>query len=409
MIDITPLVDFLRSSEKEMVDLEKILTSKKALAPENGGDGEMEKCRVLEDWLKANGFSDIQHFDAPDSRVSSKVRPNLVVTIPGEKDDYVIWVMAHLDVVPTEDCSLWHSDPWTVVEKDGKIFGRGVEDNQQGLVSMVFAALAFIKNGKKPVHTVKLLFAADEEVGSKYGVTYLIHNTSIFSKNDIVLIPDGGDCKGETIEIAEKNLLWLKIHVKGEQTHGSRPDQGKNACLAANDLSLRLNGLESVFSNVDALFEPPYSTFQPTMRLANVSGINIIPGEDVFCMDLRILPCYSLDEVLAAVEECCAQTEEKFGVEVCYEIPQKSESPATNEKSLVVEKLKGAIKKAHGIEARTIGIGGGTVGAELRRAGMDCAVWSTLDERAHTPNEYCIVKNIVTDAETLVWLFADND
>ena len=408
-MDTAYLIDFLRGSENEMVSLEKILTSKKALAPENGGDGEAEKCKALEDWLKANGFSNLQRFDAPDSRVSSKIRPNLVVTIHGEKDDYAIWVMAHLDVVPTGDLSLWKTDPWTVVEKDGRLFGRGVEDNQQGLVSMVFAALAFLKSGKKPVHTVKLLFAADEEVGSKYGVTYLIKNTQIFSDNDIVLIPDGGDSKGETIEIAEKNLLWLKIHVQGEQTHGSRPDQGKNACLAANDLSLRLNGLEGVFSNRDKMFEPPYSTFQPTMRLANVSGINIIPGEDVFCMDMRILPCYSLDEVLAAVEECCAQTEEKYGVEVCYEIAQKSESPATDGNSLVVKKLKNAIKKAHGITARTIGIGGGTVGAELRRAGIDCAVWSTMDERAHTPNEYCIVKNIVTDAETLVELFAEEE
>ena len=405
------LRNFVRGSKRQMVELESLLTRCKALAPENGGDGELEKCTALEKWLCENGFSGgnvkIERFDAPDCRVSSKIRPNLVVTVPGKSDDFSVWVMAHLDVVPCGDLSLWSGDPWTVVEKDGKLYGRGVEDNQQGLVSAVFAALAYIKNGAVPAHTVKLLFAADEEVGSEYGVIWLLKNTALFRKNDLVLIPDGGDSKGETIEIAEKNLLWLKVHVHGKQAHGSRPDQGNNACTAASDLLLRLHNLEQFFNRKDALFEPPVSTFQPTMRLANVSGINIIPGEDTFCMDCRILPCYTLDEVLSAVEQCCTQIEEEYGVEVCYEIPQKSESPATPKDSPVVKKLSSAIYRAHGIQARTIGIGGGTVGAELRREGIACAVWSTLDECAHMPDEYCIIENIVKDAETLIEFFSE--
>lgn len=406
-INTIKLHEFLKDSSTQMVELESILTEKKALAPENGGDGELEKCEVLEAWLYKNGFSNIERIDAPDSRVSSKIRPNLIVTIPGISDEYTIWSMAHLDVVPTGDLSLWKTNPWKVTEKDGKIFGRGVEDNQQGLVSSVFAALAYIKNNIKPAHTVKLLFAADEEVGSKYGVIWLLKNTNIFKKNDLVLIPDGGDSNGGTIEIAEKNLLWLRVHVSGKQAHGSRPDQGNNACLAANALSLSLYNLQNVFNKKDSMFEPNYSTFQPTMRLANVSGINIIPGEDTFCMDCRILPCYKLDTVVEAIEECCTQIENEYGVEICYEIPQKSESPATSKDALVVKKLEAAIKKTHGIKARTIGIGGGTVGAELRREGIDCAVWSTLDECAHMPNEYCIIENIIKDAQTLVEFFAD--
>ena len=401
------LFSYIKQNTDKMVELESILTSNPALAPENGGQGEIKKAEALTTWLKNEGINEkyIQRYDAPDKRVESGIRPNLLVTIPGKSDEYSIWVMAHLDVVPTGDLKLWNTDPWKVVEKDGKIYGRGVEDNQQGLVSAVFAGLSLIKNQITPEHTVKLLFMADEEVGSKYGMIWLLHNTDLFKKNDIYLIPDGGDKDGITIEVAEKNILWLKINVKGKQCHGSRPDQGKNACLAACDLSLKLHAMQEFFNKKDSHFEPDYSTFQPTMRLSNVEGVNIIPGEDTFFMDCRILPCYPLSEVLKEVEKRISQTEEKYGVTVSYEIAQQSESPATPDDALVVKKLASAIESVHGLKARTIGIGGGTVGAELRREGMNCVVWSTMDELAHMPNEYCIVENIVKDAMTLTEVF----
>ena len=62
----------------------------------------------------------------------------------------------------------------------------------------------------------------------------------------------------------------------------------------------------------------------------------------------------------------------------------------------------------HGLNAKTIGIGGGTVGAELRREGYPCVVWSTMDECAHMPNEYCIIENIAKDALTLAELFSED-
>ena len=310
-IDTAKLFAFINSSGHDMVALEKLLTSHPALAPENGGDGESEKCEALLTWLAAQGLTNVERYDAPDCRVRNGKRPNAVVTIPGRSDEYTVWVMTHLDVVPVGERTLWHTDPWTVVEKDGILYGRGVEDNQQGLVSTVFAALAYVKNGIVPAHTVKLLFMADEEVGSTYGIKYLLKSQKVFRKQDIIVIPDGGDSKGETIEVAEKNILWLRIHVAGKQTHGSRPDTGHNACLAADALAVSLHDMMLVFNKHDSLFEPDYSTFEPTKRAANVESINIIPGDDIFCMDCRILPCYTLKEVLAEVRRRCDEIEVK--------------------------------------------------------------------------------------------------
>lgn len=404
MKELDTLSAWIQSQVPAMIELQTRLTSIPALAPESGGEGELAKCEDLTLALREMGFSRFERYDAPDTRVSSGIRPNLVVTIPGKDDSRTLWFMAHLDVVPPGELAKWDTDPWKVVQKDGKLYGRGVEDNQQGLVASVFAALAFLKNGMVPAHTVKLLFVADEEVGSAYGIQYLLKNHSLFRPDDLIVIPDGGDDKGETIEVAEKNLLWLRFSTKGKQTHGSRPDQGANAHLAACDLALRLNALEQHFDRRDPLFEPDRSTFQPTKKEANVPNINTIPGDDVFCMDCRILPCYSLDSVRAEVARIAREVEQKHGVAVSWTEEQAVESRATPVDAPVVKALSQAVKTVYGVTARPIGIGGGTVGAYLRNAGFDAVVWSRMDETAHQPNEYCTLENLTGDAHVMAAL-----
>ena len=404
MNELDTLSSWIRSQVPAMVSLQRLLTSIPSMAPESGGEGELSKCEALTSALREAGFSRFERYDAPDARVPSKIRPNLVATIPGKDDSRSVWIMSHLDVVPPGELAKWESDPWTVVVKDGKLYGRGVEDNQQGLVASVFAALSFLKNGIIPACTVKLLFVADEEVGSAYGIQYLLREHDLFRANDLIVIPDGGDEEGATIEVAEKNLLWLRIITKGKQTHGSRPDQGANAHLAACDLALAINGLETLYDRRDSLFEPDRSTFQPTKKEANVPNINTIPGEDVMCMDCRILPCYPLETVRKDLARIASGIEAKHGVSISWTEEQTVESRATPVDAPVVKALSAAIASVYGVTPRPIGIGGGTVGAYLRNAGFDAVVWGRLDETAHQPNEYCKLENLVGDACVLASL-----
>lgn len=174
MSDKSKVFAHIEASVDGIVELESLLTAIPAMAPESGGTGEMKKAEVLVEWLAKKGFTKIERFDAPDDRVPGGFRPNIVATIPGRDDSGRLWIMSHLDVVPEGDRSMWTTDPFTVVRKDGRVYGRGVEDNQQGLASSVFAALALLENGIVPTHTVKLLFVADEEYGSKFGIQHLL-------------------------------------------------------------------------------------------------------------------------------------------------------------------------------------------------------------------------------------------
>jgi succinyl-diaminopimelate desuccinylase len=403
------IFSFIENSAALAVELETELCKRPAISPDNGGEGELDKCEFLEGWLKAQGITQLERFDAPDSRAKGGVRPNLIATISGAEgssgESGRLWIMSHIDVVPPGEASLWNSDPWKLEIADGgkRLIGRGVEDNQQGLCSSVLAALSLVKQGISPSRTVKLLFASDEENGSIYGVDWLIKNhPQLFRKNDLVLIPDAGDEKGSAIEIAEKSHVWAKFITKGKQSHAASPQLGINAYVAAADLTVRLfYGLSEKFSDRDPLFEPDISTFQPTKKEANVPNINTIPGEDVFYCDMRILPRHPVDEVFREVDRIKAEVEAKHGVTVECQIGQRNESPPTSEDSPLVQFLSKSVEEVYRVKTKPIGIGGGTFAAFLRKEGIDCAVWMRIDHTAHQPNEYALLDNILGDAKVM--------
>jgi succinyl-diaminopimelate desuccinylase len=399
---------WLDGSTHAIVELETMLSSMPAIAPDSGGVGEMKKAESLIGWLGAKGIHEIERYDAPDPRVPGGKRPNIVATIPGASDSGRVWIMSHLDVVPEGDRSMWKTDPFKVEFKDGRVYGRGVEDNQQGIVSSIFAVLSIIAAGEMPAHTVKLLFVADEEVGSVYGIQYILKTQSLFRKDDVIIIPDGGNAQGTDIEVAEKNLCWLKLVTKGKQCHGSTPDEGANAFLAACELALAVHDLErTVFTARDGLFSPDRTTLSPTKKEANVPNVNTIPGDDAFYVDMRILPQYPIDQVLAEISKAMRTIEAKHGVKMSYEVVQRNESKATAPDASVVKRLAKSVKEVYGVDAKPIGIGGGTVGAYLRNAGFDSVVWSRLEETAHQPNENAQIANIVGDAKVFASLMLE--
>ncbi|MDR0303023.1 MAG: M20 family metallo-hydrolase [Treponema sp.] len=403
------LFAWIDNAQSLAVELETELTKRPAVSPESGGEGELDKCLFLESWLKTHGITNLERYDAPDSTAKGGIRPNLIATIPGSGDGR-LWIMSHMDVVPPGEEKLWDNDPWTVMRKDdppgARLIGRGVEDNQQGLVASVLAVLSFTKQGLKPNLTIKLLFAADEEVGSAYGIEWLVNNHgALFKKDDMVLVPDGGDIKGEFIEISEKNILWMRFATRGRQAHGSRPDLGENAFIAGSDLAVRLHHeLSAKFGDHDPLFDPDYSTFQPTKKEANVPNINTIPGEDVFYMDMRVLPRHSTELLLAEIDRIKAEVEAKYRVTVTCSQIQLMQSTPTAADAPIVKKLSTAIPEVYHVTPRPVGIGGGTVAAYLRNIGIDCAVWTKTQETLHQPNEYALLDNILGDAKVMALL-----
>lgn len=387
--------------KKEAIWLETELSKIPALGPESDGEGEVKKAAFLKNYLKKIGVTDITEIKAPDKRVPCGYRPNLVAIFPGKVKSPVLWIMAHTDVVPPGDLSKWSGDPWKVRVKGDKIIARGVEDNQQGIVSGLLAVKALKELGITPEIPIGLVLVADEETGSAYGIQYVLKkHKKLFSKNDLIVIPDAGDPKGAMIEVAEKSILWMKFQTTGKQTHGSTPEKGVNAHKAACYLATRLDALYGRFRKVDKVFDPPISTFEPTKKEANVPNVNTIPGEDVLFFDCRILPNYKLADVKKVVAGYVKDTEKKFKVKIKVTYPQEeTAAPPTPVDAPVAKAIGRAMKDLRKRKTNTMGIGGGTVAKFFREAGFYCAVWATLDETAHSPDEYAKLSALLADAK----------
>jgi succinyl-diaminopimelate desuccinylase len=394
---------------EEVISLQKELTSRKALGPDNGGTGEHEKAEYLKGKLKELKPDHLEEIQAPDKRVEEGYRPNLLARWEGDKGSPTVWVLSHMDIVPPGDLALWGGDPYRIRVEGDKIIGRGVEDNQHGIVSSYMAVKAVLETGPRPMRSVGLALVADEETGSEYGLDYVLKNHPHFFKpKDLILVPDGGNEDGTMVEVAEKSMLWIKFTVLGKQCHGSTPEKGRNSLFAAARLIVELAKLKTEFDGQDDLFKPPVSTFEPTKMEANVPNVNTIPGRDVFYMDCRILPQYRVEQVFSYARELASFVGSELQVIIQVEPVYRQEATTPTSKSApVVQALKKAIKEVKGLDAKPMGIGGGTVAAFFRRAGLPAAVWSTESDTPHQPDEYCLISNIMADAKVFASIFLE--
>jgi len=107
--------------------------------------------------------------------------------------------------------------------------------------------------------------------------------------------------------------------------------------------------------------------------------------------------------------EVIKEIQEEFKVVVDMEFVQEVRAaPQTPEDAEVVDRLRRAIKKVYNRTAKPMGIGGGTVAAVFRHMGYNAAVWSTLEETAHQPNESCLISNMLGDTKVFANLFASD-
>ncbi len=395
-----PLSRAIDAQKGEMVKTLSEMIAIKAVSTKSGGEGETARADFLEAILNKWGLK-VKRYTYKDD-VSVK-RTSLVSKLGNR--ERTIWIIGHIDTVAEGDRSLWKTDPFKASVVGDRIYGRGANDDGQSVVSGMYALKVLKESGLEPKYNYGLVLAANEEEGSKFGMQMLMKE-KLFGKGDMFIVPDWGKPDGSAIEIGEKGLLWLKLTVTGKQAHASAPADGVNAFR----YMIRFLGqvderLHKKYTKRNPLFGPDYSTFEMTKHEKNVDSTNILPGKDVAYIDCRVLPDYKLDEVLSDVKEIAAK-EEFRQVKIEIDIVNREDpAPLTDKDSQIVKMLSEALVDLHGIDAKLVGIGGGTCAAFPRKAGMQAAVWSTIEEIAHQPNEFAKISDMVSDAKILAYIF----
>lgn len=394
--------EFIEDRSDEMKETLMELLRYPAIGPDNDGDGEMAKAEYLMNILPKFGFDKIDRYDAPDDRVTSGRRPNIVAVKHGETDKNVV-IIAHTDIVPSGDLDEWDTDPFEPFYKDGKIYGRGAEDNGQEIVASLFAAKTLDEMDLDHKNNLKVMLVSDEETGSEYGIDHLLEE-GLIHQDDLVIVPDHSEKNGRQIEIVEKSALWVKVTTHGIQGHAAGLGRTINANRAASKYLIDVDKrLHESFDEEDELFSPPVSTFEPTKRELNVPNVNTVPGTDVQYYDCRILPTIDLTDVKEVFEKTADEISKETGAKFEIEYSKEKETPKkTPEDAEVVIQLKKAVEEVTGEEPGLVGIGGGTVAAHIRERGIPAVVWCSNDEMAHQSNEYAHLKYMVKDCKVFV-------
>ena len=382
---------------RDMMDMIRI----PSIGPANGGEGEGKRADYLMTLL--NGFDEVKRIDVDDADYPGVKRPSILAVKKGKKKG-TVWIIAHIDTVLPGDLALWKHPPLDPHLEDGKIYGLGTEDNGQAVIASIYASKFFDMelNGR----SIGIALVADEETTSEMGIGWLVRN-GYFTKDDIILVPDWGSPGSSMVDIAEKHLLWVKISVKGRQTHGSTPGKGLNAYrIGAKFMTDLLRELDEKYSKRNELFKPPVSTFEPTKSSATVGNVNTIPGYYEFWMDCRILTDYDPKEVYESMVSFAEKESERTGARIAVDKEQLTFSgPPSNTESEEYRLFCRSIKDVTGIDVTAAGIGGGTCANFFRLAGMDAYVWETEGGSLHQPNEFVKIDSIVTDAKVYATFF----
>ncbi len=209
----------------------------------------------------------------------------------------VVHFNGHYDVVPAG--SGWSVNPFEPVIKDGRIYGRGVDDMKGGIASFLTALKTLLEVERGFEGSIEVALVPDEEIGGVTGSGYLVEELKLRPDYVIIGEPSGSN----TIWVGHKGAFWALIEVYGKQVHGSTPWLGINAfeyMIKIADRIIReykplLDARKSIYE-----YDDPKGA-KPTINIGGeVRGgakVNIVPGYYAFSIDRRVIPDEKLEDV----------------------------------------------------------------------------------------------------------------
>ena len=196
-----------------------------------------------------------------------------------------VGLSGHSDCVPVTGQS-WTSDPFTLTERDGKLYGRGTCD-MKGFIACVLASVPLFKSAPlaEPIH---LLFSYDEEVGC-LGVRPMIARLGQDLPRPRVVIV--GEPTSMQVIDGHKCIDVFRTTVTGKEAHSSIPAIGVNAISAASKLVDEIDRMAAEVAKTenDPHFDPPHSTVMVAM-VDGGTAPNIVPRNCDVLWQLRGLP-----------------------------------------------------------------------------------------------------------------------
>lgn len=326
----------------------------------------------LAEWATAMGFECEIMPVAPG-------KTNLIATLGHGPGGLVL--SGHTDTVPY-DASRWKSDPFTLTERDGRLYGLGTAD-MKGFFPLALAAAeeaaALVRSGKTLKAPLIILATSDEET-SMAGAKALVQAARPQARFAVI-----GEPTGLKPLRMQKGVMMERIIIEGRSGHSSDPSLGHSALDAMHAVISELIGYrrELAIKHHNPLFTVPV----PTLNLGCIHGgdnPNRICARCELQYDLRPLPGMAMDALREEIKQRLRPLAEEYQVSIVNESlfsgVAAMETPAHSELILAAEELTGYSAGAAGF---------GTEAPFLRELGMDALILGPgAIETAHQPDEY---------------------
>jgi acetylornithine deacetylase/succinyl-diaminopimelate desuccinylase-like protein len=369
-----------------------------------------------------------------------------------------VLVYGHMDVQPPDPIELWHSPPFILTARNGRLYGRGVSDDKASMLLPILAAEAFFLAGEKPPVNLRFIFETEEEIGS-VNLPLLVRERRDALACDVVLSADGGMWRPEipSITVSSRGLAGLSFTVRGpgKDLHSGRHGGGvANPLHAAAQLVASLHDAGKVavagfYDDVEAIHpalrkaldqlsfdekkyladvgasagfgEPGYGMlerqwYRPTIEVNGFyggyqgpGGKTVLPSEAHVKLTCRLVPNQRQDDVIGKLrhhlEQHCPPginlvIEETHHGAMAYRV--SPDSPA-------VRAAADTLAQIFGMPPDFVGMGGTIpITTTFREAlGADTIFFSfsTADEDIHAPNEFYRPERfrIGLEAWVLIW------
>ncbi|SOH93452.1 acetylornithine deacetylase [Monaibacterium marinum] len=341
-------------------------------------DSNLPLIDFVADYLESHGVTSHRTFDETGTKAS------LHALIGPEVEGGVV-LSGHTDVVPT-DGQEWTCDPWTLTERDGKLFGRGTCD-MKGFLATALAAVPQMVAADL-AQPIMLALSYDEEVGC-IGAPPMIDRmvaelpmprACIVGEPSMMRLVDG-----------HKGSVGLNIHVRGFEVHSSLVHTGVSAVMTASRLiNWMYETMQENRANAlpDTGFEPPWTTLHSGV-IAGGTAHNITAKDCTFVIDIRVAPHESVDDWEKRFREKAAELEAEIQAirpEAGIDIERRGRVPGLRPETdgaaaTLVRQLTGDNSSGK--------VSYGTEGGQFQERGVSTVVCGPGSiEQAHQPDEF---------------------
>ncbi|MEM6636729.1 MAG: succinyl-diaminopimelate desuccinylase [Pseudomonadota bacterium] len=348
-----------------------------SVTPENAGALE-----VLEAYLSAAGF---ECHRADRGGIS-----NLFARWGARGHPRTFGFNGHTDVVPVGDASLWTVDPFSGVERDGCLWGRGATDMKTGVAAFAAAAVDFV-SATPPDGAVVLAITGDEEGLAKDGTVALLdwmdaHDEAMTAC--LVGEPTCPERMGEMIKIGRRGSMTAFFEVAGTQGHSAYPHRARNPVQAVAALIDRLSRFE--LDSGTAHFDPT-TLAATTIDVGNPAN-NVIPATARATVNIRFNDSHTSETLTKWLEEEADKVAGEFDLQISLRTQVSGESFLTPPGPLSTL-VSDAVEKETGIRPE-LSTTGGTSDARFIKDHCTVVEFGLVGKTMHKVDEHVPTEQI---------------